>query len=146
MNDNTFNLVIGVLALISTVASLLRYFQARLPIKQIESFDSILRSSKILFIKAGKNGFMTESLHAEINMRFERLDVSSLEARARAYESSRGLGLLIEAAEDLRLFIVVRHTLARSSRLSDSYSGRIEFWIRGRMAHILLLLSAYRPK
>ncbi|KAF8872770.1 hypothetical protein BD779DRAFT_328634 [Infundibulicybe gibba] len=128
MNDNAFNLVIGVLALISTAASLLRYYKARLPIKRMESFDKILRSSKALFTNAEKNGFMTESLRAEINMRFERLDASSPEARARAYESSHGLGmcvwrggllkeigLLIEAAEDLRLFIVVRHILAWSS-------------------------------
>ncbi|KAF8872769.1 hypothetical protein BD779DRAFT_1571851 [Infundibulicybe gibba] len=120
MNDHTFDLVIGVLALVSAITSILSYYHSRLPSQRMEKFDKIFGHSKKLFSRAREDGLITASLQWTISATITRLEASSLAARARVYTSSQGFGayvmrrellneinILIEEAEALRLSITI---------------------------------------
>ncbi|KAF8892993.1 hypothetical protein BD779DRAFT_1508164 [Infundibulicybe gibba] len=120
MDDNTFNLVIGVLALISAAASTFGYYHSRLPSQRMDTFDEILGRTKTLFVTAKEDGLIAGPLQRTINARIKTLESSSLEARALAYGPAQSLGVglirrglpqkieaLIVEARALRLFVAV---------------------------------------
>ncbi|KAF8897946.1 hypothetical protein BD779DRAFT_1493106 [Infundibulicybe gibba] len=72
MNDNTFNLAVGVLALASAAASVFGYVRSCLPTEQMEAFDNILNRSKMLFTIAKEDGLITGPLQKAINTKIKR--------------------------------------------------------------------------
>ncbi|KAF8873873.1 hypothetical protein BD779DRAFT_1678988 [Infundibulicybe gibba] len=120
MNDHAFNLVTGVLALISAVTAILGYYHSRLPSQRMETFDKIFAHAKELLTRAREDGLITTDMWWMISATITQLEVSALAARTRVYAPARGLGAyamrrelskeindLIEGAEALRLLIIV---------------------------------------
>ncbi|KAF8874367.1 hypothetical protein BD779DRAFT_1566980 [Infundibulicybe gibba] len=96
MNDDVFNFIIGVLALVSAITSIFGYYHSCLPSQRMEKFDKIFGHSKKLFSQARENGLITTSITiTNHSPSYYRLEASSLEARSRVYVFSQGPGVYV---------------------------------------------------
>ncbi|KAF8872765.1 hypothetical protein BD779DRAFT_1571823 [Infundibulicybe gibba] len=125
MNDHAFDLVIGVLALLSAVISALGYYHSRLPSQRMEKFDKIFGHSKKLFSRAREDGLITASLQWSISEMIAGLEASSLGTRNRVYAFSQGSGVYAmnrELSKEINILIRDVERLRISSRCPHNNS------------------------